>query len=284
MAIHRHDHPIHRHVQPLGRGGDDAQVGLMRNQPVDVRARQPVCIQGFIDDGIQRLDRELEDLVAGHVDLDAVIGRVGESARDAHRVVEQVFVPAVGVQVGGKDARLGVGLQHHRTGTVAEQHAGAAVAPVDHAREGFRTNHQRGFRRSGTDEVVGHAQRIDEARAGGVDVERGAAVGTQAMLQQAGGGREDDVGRGRAQHQQVDFGSIDAGGFERARGGLESQVPGGLSRQRDVALAYAGAFADPFVAGLDLLFQIGVGDDVVRQVAAGSDDARVRLRHALLRE
>jgi hypothetical protein len=40
-----------------------------------------------------------------------------------------------------------------------------------------------------------------------------------------------------------------------------------------MTLANAGAFADPFVVGVDELFQIGVGDDPLRQETAGTGDA-----------
>ena len=42
---------------------------------------------------------------------------------------------------------------------------------------------------------------------------------------------------------------------------------------RDMALADAGALADPFVGGVDALGEIVVGDDVVRQIRAAADDA-----------
>ena len=50
---------------------------------------------------------------------------------------------AVGVQHAGVDARLVAGDQHDRAGAVAEQHAGAAVVPVEDAREHFGADHQR---------------------------------------------------------------------------------------------------------------------------------------------
>ena len=35
VLVDGYDHPIHRHLQMFGSGLDDAQIGLMRNQPVD---------------------------------------------------------------------------------------------------------------------------------------------------------------------------------------------------------------------------------------------------------
>src|SRR5690606_2684810 len=127
----------------------------------------------------------------------------------------------------------------------------------------------------GADEVVGHRQRVDEARAGRVDVEGRAAVGAQAVLHQAGGGREDDVGGGGAEHAQVELGRLDAGRVQRARGGVEGQVAGGFALGGDVPLADAGPGGDPLVAGVDELRQVVVGQHLFRQVAAGTRDAGI---------
>src|SRR6185437_15761794 len=98
---------------------------------------------------------------------------------------------------------------------------------------------------------------------------------------ETGGGREDDVRRGGAQHDQVEFGCLDTRGFQSVLGGAEGQVAGGLAIGRDVPLANAGAGADPFVAGIDDLFQIGIGDNALGQGTAGSDDAGVDLGHSV---
>ena len=50
---------------------------------------------------------------------------------------------AVGVQHARMDAGLVVRRQHHRAGAVAEQHAGAAVVPVEDARKHLGADHQR---------------------------------------------------------------------------------------------------------------------------------------------
>jgi len=57
------------------------------------------------------------------------------------------------------------------------------------------------------------------------------------------------------------------------RGRIEGQIAGGFAIGGAAALADAGARRDPFVAGVDELFEVGVGDDFFRQVAAGAGDA-----------
>jgi hypothetical protein len=57
------------------------------------------------------------------------------------------------------------------------------------------------------------------------------------------------------------------------RRGVERKIARGLAVGGAAALADARARGDPLVGGLDDLFEVGVGDDFFRQVAAGAGDA-----------
>jgi len=57
------------------------------------------------------------------------------------------------------------------------------------------------------------------------------------------------------------------------RRGVEREIARGLAVRRAPALADARARRDPLVGGFDDFFEIGVGDDFFRQVAAGAGDA-----------
>ena len=70
----------------------------------------------------------------------------------------------------------GLRLQHDGAGAVAEQHAGAAVLPVEDAREGFGADDEGALELAGLEEVVGDGERVDEARAHRLHVE-GRALG-----------------------------------------------------------------------------------------------------------
>src|SRR6185437_2782286 len=58
---------------------------------------------------------------------------------------------------------------------------------------------------------------------------------------------------------------------ERIARRAHGEVRGGLALQRDIALTDSGALADPGVRGVDLLRQVVIGDDVVRQEGAAAD-------------
>jgi hypothetical protein len=54
---------------------------------------------------------------------------------------------------------------------------------------------------------------------------------------------------------------------------VERQIAGGFTVGGATALADARARRDPLVGRIDGFFEIGVGDDFFRQVAAGAGDA-----------
>lgn len=66
MAINSHHNLVHGHIQFAGRGGNDAQVCLMRYQPVDVGFSHLIGLQGFIHNLAKGVYRNLEHLVAFH--------------------------------------------------------------------------------------------------------------------------------------------------------------------------------------------------------------------------
>jgi len=57
------------------------------------------------------------------------------------------------------------------------------------------------------------------------------------------------------------------------RRGVEREIARGLAIGRATTLADARARGDPLVGRFDDLLEIGVGDDLFRQVAAGAGNA-----------
>ena len=67
-------------------------------------------------------------------------------------------------------------------------------------------------------------------------------------------------------------GRRDTGCRERAVGGANREIGGQLAVGGDVTLTNAGARDDPLVRGLDLLGQVGVGDDPLRKIRTAAED------------
>src|ERR1700681_805052 len=59
------DDPLRAHAESLGRGLDDAAVGLMRDEEVEVGGRQAVAVEQTTGDLLRFADRELEDRLPG---------------------------------------------------------------------------------------------------------------------------------------------------------------------------------------------------------------------------
>jgi hypothetical protein len=54
---------------------------------------------------------------------------------------------------------------------------------------------------------------------------------------------------------------------------MKGQIAGSLAIDDHAPFADARARGNPLVGGIDEFFQIGVGDDFLRQIAAGASDA-----------
>src|SRR5207247_3151432 len=97
------------------------------------------------------------------------------AAADIARHREDVGVAAVGAQHARVHPRLFIGGEHHGASAIAEEHTGAAVVPIEDAREDFGADHQGFFVNTTPDKAVGGGERIDETAAYRLHVECGAA-------------------------------------------------------------------------------------------------------------
>ncbi len=121
------------------------------------------------------------------------------------------------------------------------------------------------------DEPVGGDEAVDQAGAGGVEVER-AARQAELVLHRRGRGRHGAVGGGGGEDEQRRCRRVDAGHARVAWRPASTDRPGGGAA--DVALADAGAFDDPVVVGVERLLEVVVGDDLVGQGGAPPGDHR----------
>ena len=126
VVLHGLNDLIHRHAEALGRRLDNADVGLVRNEPVNGFFFDVVGFERDIHDALERLHRHLEHFVAGHLDRRLAFHDIVQMFGRTCFHLEQVAVAPVGTQVRRHDAGLVVGLEHDGTRTVAKQHTGVA--------------------------------------------------------------------------------------------------------------------------------------------------------------
>jgi hypothetical protein len=159
---------------------------------------------------------------------------------------------------------------------VAEQHAGAAVLPVQDTGIDLAADHQNAAGLPGSDHPVGHGQAIDETGARGGKVEPKALGHPQLRLHAQRGGGKRLVGRAGRQDDPVHI--------RRRRAGIGQGRPGrrcsherrGLMLAGEVPLFDARPFLNPGVGGIDRPRQLFIGHDPLGQVAAtaGEDGTR----------
>jgi hypothetical protein len=194
--------------------------------------------------------------------------------------------PAVGVR-GVQEVALRLRAQEHRTelagrvragehggaGAVGEQHRGLLVRGVDELGEVLGADHQHGVRAAGLEHRRAELQPAQEAGAGGVDVQAGGAAGAEQAGDGDRGGRQQVVGRARRHEHHVDVTGRDAGVVERGLPGLRGQRRELRALGQHAALADPGAGQDPLLVLADLLGDLGVSDDDLRD---GDAEARDR--------
>ena len=126
---------------------------------------------------------------------------------------------------------------------------------------------------AGLDELAGDGQRIDEARAGRLHVERSDVADADHVADQVGGRRKHEVRRRGGADHEIDLARCRAGFLQQAAHGLSAHVGGAepLAFQ-DAPLANAGALDDPGIGRLHHLGEFVVGQHVLRQMAVDAGD------------
>ena len=263
VVLHGDHHALHRHAAACW-----AVIVMMRrfawcgtSQSTSAHGEP-----GLVERGVRRSrrawPRRAEDFLARHPH-DARRCRSRRAAVD----VEEVAVAAVGMQVGRRGCR---GRRRcprlrrprgPRAGAVAEQDAGAAVGPVEDAREGLGADHQHASRlaRGGSARRPGPARRRSRRRPPAcrrrsrrVMPSRACTmVAAEGKVWSGGGGRDDervDVGRRSGRRRRAPRGRRGRRGrrwsrLRRRSGGARCRCGCGSIRRRCRAIASNSAFS-----------------------------------------
>ena len=101
MVLYGDDHALHRQVQFLCSALDDADVGLMRHDPIDIFGADAGAVHCGIGGGGKFLDRVAKHLIALHPQV------AGGAGRHAAIDVEQIAVAPVRIQIRRENAPVG---------------------------------------------------------------------------------------------------------------------------------------------------------------------------------
>ncbi len=165
------------------------------------------------------------------------------------------------------------GLEQHRAGAVAEQHAGGAVRVVDDRRHLVGADHHDLARLTGTDELRRDGQRIDEARTGRLHIEAADVADSHHVADDVGGGGKHEIRRRGRADQEIDVLRSRRGPLQQAAHRFSRHVRGAEPLPfQDPSLLDAGALGDPGVAGIDHARERLVVEHVGGEVAVYARD------------
>ncbi len=191
-----------------------------------------------------------------------------------HVDVEQVGVAAVGAQLERRDPVLDlVRRDDDRAGSVGEEDRGAAVGVVGDAAQRFGAADDDEVRAVRLDERRRLVERVEEARARGVEVDRAGEVAADLLGDRGREARHHAIRGEAADHDAVDVLRFAAGVLEGHRAGLGGEVGERARAVEQAALADAGAPDDPLIRRVEVLREIGVRDDLLGQRGSDADDA-----------
>ncbi len=253
----------------------------MGNDPLELLRLDASLFQGVLRRAIHGVDCILEDFLARHLEelqplIDHVL-RDGDAAT-ACRDGKDLRLRTVRAEVAGDEPPRPVALlQDDRTRTIAEEDAGVAVVPVDDGGKLFRADDQDGLVEPRGDELIRRDERVEEAGAGGRDIEGGSPCRPDLVLDVTGGGGEGSIRRAGGDDDQIDRLGIDAAQLHGLERRCCAHVGGEFVRFGQPSFADAGAAHDPVVRRLNHLFEVGVGKHARGQIGPGGDDG-TRLR------
>ena len=177
--------------------------------------------------------------------------------------VDQVRLRAVGAQHEWPQAPGRIAGDNDGAGAVSEHGNGAAVGPVEVARDDLRTDHEGVGETAGADQRVRGRERRDETGARVVQIERRRVRGPE----QVGGARrcrrDDRVGCEGSHDQQVELLGMQTGVGERGTPGVRGELAQSRAGRRMSALGDPGTAHDPLLGHADRAREVLVADDAL---------------------
>ena len=279
VLVQVHEHLVHRQAETVGHRLDDPDVGLVRDEQVDVRGletglghrRERGRGEGPGGEAIGLAPLHPDEMLAAPDGL-----RRRRALCATGRQPDHVGTLRLGGELDAEPAAgLGRRRQDDRAGPVAEQDAGVPVGVVEEPGEQLGADHEDVAGHPAGDVGLGHGVGVDEAGAGRRDVHREGLGVADRLLDQRRGRRHPVVRGERRQQDDVDVVGLQPGHCDGLLPRHGRHRCSRLVGRRDTSLADPGPGADPFVGRVDHLLEVGVGQDAGRGVAPPTGDVGV---------
>src|SRR5437763_3284400 len=257
-------HAVTRHSELVGRGLDDAGVGLVGDEQIELARLQAAVGKR----GPRRLDHPADGVTVDLAPLHAQQPLLGPG-------VEQVAVDAVAAELEGRAAEIELAARDdHGARAVPEEDRGRAVLHVGDARQRLRPADEHDVGALGLDQRRGLLQRRQEAGTGGVEVARAGAPRADQGSDLGGETRRQPIGGDRRDDHAVDGGGVAVRVVQRGGTRLGGEVGQRPRPIEPAPLADARTADDPLVAGVEPLHEGLIGDDRLGQGRADAEDPR----------
>lgn len=168
--------------------------------------------------------------------------------------------------------------QDRSAGTIAEEHAGVAIRPIDDARKLFGSDDKDSVVGIGGNKLLRNFDSVEKSGASGAHVETRCIDCTDLSLHETRRAREKHVRRDRGDNDEINVLGSDPGVRDGCFGGFRREIARGLIIRGDSAFVDAGARNDPFGSRLYGFLQFGVGEHFFRDVTPRADDRDRALR------
>ena len=219
--------------------------------------------------------RPAENAGALHPQVGALFAVAFDELEPVDVLADRVVLRTVAAPDDRADALGFGGSEDNGTGAVTEDEAVAAIGHVERDRQLLGSDDENVGGTASADHVGADTHRVAESGASDGDVESGHAVGAE---------RGGDCGAGTGGEQQVGVGGDDDGvdvrtAQQRIGNGLASGIDGHrgdvLVRPAEPPGLDSGAGVDPFIAGVDRLADLCVGDHAIRPIGADAENPDV---------
>ena len=262
-AIEVGDHTIGSHVETADQGIDDADVRLVRDDPIDVLQAELGGAQSLKRRPFHHGSGVPEDSRPFHLHEVPVLGdrlrACGRSRAAAGHVKEEGLL-SVAVEGNAQHPLVAITrLEEGRPGSIPEQNAGLSIGPIGDAGECLGADQKNATMDPSSDQSVGDGETVDEPAAAGLEVEERCGDESESPGDERGRARADHVGEVRCDKQKVDVVRPNAGIVERASAGIDAHVGRDLGLIEHVSGPDAGPLDDPFVGRVDKPLEIEVG-------------------------
>ena len=192
---------------------------------------------------------------------------------------EVITSRTVGVQLAVDDATIAfVLLQKHRGSCIPKEHTGGAVRVVDDGAHLVGTHDDHVLGRAVFHELCAGFQGKQKAAASRTQVKPPCFGGTRLVANEVGRGGEQHVGGYRGANDEVNVSGGEARLGTQGLYSLCTHVGRGLvGVLQDATLFDACPSTDPFIGGVDHLFEVRVGEFVFGQIPGDTCDCSCHL-------